>query len=289
MSINNGVMYAAFFEHARPDAGIKFKGKVPEPYYLNADGLRLFVDYFLPYYLLIEDTGGLQQMSEVLRQVIAMNLAVKQGTQDLFKIDGTGFHHHVAYHGGYAPETFQFWAQLVYLLAEPIWSAKQLSVLKKALQTHRFITQLCSVPRGLRGRLLTKREDGSSISVLKAMALLAHPNSVADQEMQARFKEYLDSDYVTSDEQLANFYKGDCGVLIDGLGIFRLVADIEALDIAAAPTPTGAVIKPYAAAGFYRMGNWLAAVKGFSRYFWDYEGCSVFSRIFLWILFGRES
>lgn len=274
LSINNGVMYAVFFQHARVDAGIKYQGQPPQqPYYLNADGLRLFVEYFLPYYMLIEDQTEYQQMTGILHAVIANNLAIKPGSQDLFKVDGSGFHHHTAYHGGYAPETFASWATMLYLLAgSGSYSEAQLAVLKQALQSHRFMTQHYSVPTALRGRLLSKDGEGSSLAVLKAMALLAHPDAIADKEMQARFKEYFAANYFDRPERLHSFYKGDRGTQIDGLGIFRLVADIQATDTAAAAIPSGTAIKPYAAAGFYRRDNWLAAVKGFSRYFWDYEG-----------------
>ena len=91
-------------------------------------------------------------------------------------------------------------------------------------------------------------------------------------DMKARFGEFFDQDYFFSDERRSPYYEGQRGIPIRGLGIYRLIEDLQDQNIAAAEPPSGTWIKPYAAAGFFRRGDWLVTAKGFSQYFWDYEG-----------------
>ena len=50
--VNHGTMHGAFFHIAREAAGISHDDPFPieSQYHLNADGARLFTDYFWPYY-----------------------------------------------------------------------------------------------------------------------------------------------------------------------------------------------------------------------------------------------
>lgn len=103
--INNGVMVGSFYDYA--DAyireGLLEKYQESAPFFLNADGIRLFVDYFTPYLLLIENNKEQNKMLEILDQVIKTNIAIKSGTQDTMKPDGVGYHHNNAYVGAYSP------------------------------------------------------------------------------------------------------------------------------------------------------------------------------------------
>ena len=51
-----------------------------------------------------------------------------------------------------------------------------------------------------------------------------------------------------------------------------MIADLQSLHTQAVETPAGVWIKPYAAGAFFRRDDWLVTAKGFSQYFWDYEG-----------------
>ncbi len=273
--VNCGPMYPAFFEIARKEAGISFDNMVSaeEAYCLNADGVRLFVDYFMPYFLLIEDEDEHQQMVEILKKVIARNVAKKCGTQDTIKPDGVGFHHANAYVGGYSPYAFESFAQLLYLLSGTgLYGPDSLDAVKLALEGFRVMAQQYTVSTSLKGRLLNGRDDSAAVAITKAMALLAHPDGVGDSDMQARLLEYFDPDYFFKGDPLADYYKGKRGVPIKGLGIYRMISDLQNRGVQPATTPSGAWIKPYAAAGFFRRDNWLVTAKGFSQYFWDYEG-----------------
>ena len=274
LTINNGTLYGAFFGHARDEAGIAYPQPLPEQrhYHLNADGMRLFADYFIPYFLLIEDARERRDMEDVLRRAISANIKVRPGVQGTIKPDGTGFHHGAAYVGAYAPFTFESFARLLYLLAETDFhDARNVEAVKLALRSFRIMVQKYSVSSALRGRLIEGDGDGAAAAVTRAMALLAHPDGVDDQEMRARFNEFFDPEYFFSRTRAEHYHEGRRGVSIRGLGIYRIVEDVLSAEDAA-NAPSGVAIKPYAAAAFFRRDDWLVTAKGFSRYLWDYEG-----------------
>ncbi|MHC4996685.1 MAG: chondroitinase family polysaccharide lyase, partial [Planctomycetota bacterium] len=127
LAVNSGVMYQVFFEVARAEAGVDYGYAVSDEaaYYLNADGIRLFVDYFWPYFLLIEDEAERERMTAVLEKVIAVNVAKKSGTQDTIKPDGVGFHHNAAYVGAYSPYAIEAMGRLLYLVADADYHTRE--------------------------------------------------------------------------------------------------------------------------------------------------------------------
>ena len=273
--VNNGAMYAVFYQIARSEVAGSRRMPLPveERLHLNADGIRLFADYFFPYFLLIEDADERDQMAPILREVIGANIAIKPGVQDTIKPDGTGYHHATAYVGAYSPFAFEAMAQLLYLLrGTGFYRSENVEALKFALQSYRVMVHRYTVSTAFRGRLIKGAGESPSVAVAKAMAFLAHPDGVDDADMRSRFAEFFDTTYFFESGRLASLYRGHRGIPIRGLGSFRLIADLQSLHTQAAETPEGVWIKPYAAGAFFRRDDWLVTAKGFSQYFWDYEG-----------------
>ena len=273
--VNHGTMYRAFFQVAREEAAVTYSDPmdIERQYHLNADGVRLFADYFWPYYLLIDDAAERSRMAAILYHVIDTNIAIKPGVFGTIKPDGTGFHHGTAYVGAYSPFALEAFARLLYLLkGTTFYRTENVDALKLALDSYRVMVQKYSPSAALRGRLIRGSGEGISSAISKAMAFLAHADGMDDLEMKARFGEFFDEDYFFSDERQNSFHEGQRGLPIRGLGIYRLIKDLQNQNIAAAEPPSGTWIKPYAAAGFFRRGDWLVTAKGFSQYFWDYEG-----------------
>ena len=273
--VNNGTMYGAFFQVARDEAAVTSANPldIERQYHLNADGVRLFVDYFWPYYLLIDDAAERSRMAAILFHVVDTNIAIKPGVYGTIKPDGTGFHHGTAYVGAYSPFALEAFARLLYLLkGTTFYQTDNVDALKLALDSYRVMVQKYSTAAALRGRLIRGSGEGVSNAISKAMAFMAHSDGLDDMEMKARFGEFFDEDYFFSSERQNSYYEGQRGLPIRGLGIYRLIKDLQNQDLAAAEPPSGTWVKPYAAAGFFRRGDWLVTAKGFSQYFWDYEG-----------------
>ena len=273
--VNHGTMHGAFFHIAREEAGISHDDPFPieSQYHLNADGARLFTDYFWPYYLLVDSAPERNSMAAILYRVISRNVAITPGIQGTIKPDGTGFHHATAYVGAYSPFAFEAYARLLYLLkGTSFYRTENVDAVKLALESYRVMVQKYSPSAALRGRLIGSDGEGISAAVARGMLFLAHSDGLNDLEMKARLGEFFDMEYFFSEDRRRRFHEGGRGLDIHGLGIYRLIADLQAENVAAAETPSGVWIKPYAAAGFFRRGNWLVTAKGFSQYFWDYEG-----------------
>ncbi len=274
LTVNNGTMYPAFFLLAREEAGIQYAHPLPldQRYHLNADAMRLFADSFWPYFLLIDDPKERSQMSVIVSQVIAANLAAKPGVQGVIKPDGTGFHHATAYVGAYTPGAFEAAAQLVYLLRQTGYvKPENVEAVKSAIEAYRVMVQKYSVSSSLRGRLIRGSGLGVTDQIAKAMVYLGHPDGADDFDMRARFHEFFDAERFFAADRDKAFYEGGRGIAIRGMGIYRLVSDLHCSDFPPAQPPNGVWIMPYAAAGFFRHGDWLVTAKGFSQYFWDYE------------------
>ena len=273
--VNCGVMYGAFFQVAREEAGISYTDPlaIERQYLLNADGMRLFVDYFWPYYLLVDDDDERSRMAVILYQVIDTNIATRPGVYGTIKPDGTGFHHGAAYVGAYSPFALEAFSQLLYVAkGTTFYRTENIEAVKLALAAYRVMVQKYSVTAALRGRLIRGSGEGVSNAISKAMAFLAHPDGLDDLDMKERFAEFFDQEHFFSGERQRRYFEGSRGLNIRGLGIYRLISELQSSSSEPSEPPSGVWIKPYAAAGFFRRGDWLVSAKGFSQYFWDYEG-----------------
>jgi len=222
--------------------------------------------------LLIDDADERSTMAAILYYVVDTNLAIKPRTYGVIKPDGTGFHDHSVYASACTPQAIEVAAQLLYLLKGTTFYRKEnVEAIKLALETYRVIVQKYSASFALRGRFIEGTGEGRSRSISKAMAFLAHPDGADDWDMKGRFAEFFDPEYIFSADRQDPFSQGSRGLSVQGLGIFRLVSDLQDAGIEASETPNGVWIKPYAVAGFFRRGDWLVTAKGFSQYFWDYE------------------
>ena len=280
LAVNHGTMYPAFVDHARGESGIRYESPLPaeQKFQINADGVRLFVDYFWPYYLLTESGTERTDMTSVLSGFVDRNIALVPGVQATIKPDGTGFHHGTAYVGAYGPYAIGAFAQLLYMLdGTTFYSSDNVDAVALGITAFRQMVQKYATSAALRGRFVKPTGKGVNSAISKAMLFLAHLEGIDDSEMTDRFKEFFDQEYFyavgdADDEEGSSYHEGGRGLQIRGLGIYRLVKDLQDSTRTAAATPSGLWIKPYAAAAFFRRDDWLVTAKGFSQYFWDYEG-----------------
>ena len=281
--VNNGTMYPVFQDHARADAGIRYENiSTVEKYHVNADGVRLFVDNFWPYYLLTKSGAERTEMNTVLSGFISKNIAVTPGVQATIKPDGTGFHHGTAYVGAYTPFAIAGFAQLLYMVrGTNYYTSGNVDVVKLGITSFRQMVQKYATSASLRGRFIKPTGIGVSGAITKAMLFLAHLEGVSTSKVTGQFKEFFDEGYFYSeseegsfgqDEEGSQYHEGGRGLQIRGLGIYRLVKELQDTTVSATATPSGFWVKPFAAAAFYRNDDWLVTAKGFSQYFWDYEG-----------------
>ncbi|MBI1373226.1 MAG: hypothetical protein GC159_10885 [Phycisphaera sp.] len=257
-----GGLFSATFELC-PKEVVAAAGGLPsesDRYRLNSDQIRNFYDLFMPYFLMETDQARLRKLSDILDKTVRKSIAVAPGVEDVFKLDGTVFHHASAYYSSYAPYAMETCAALLNLFrGTRFCPERSLEVVKNAIETYRIVSQKYSVPLGLRGRLI---HGNATQGVVRAMAYVGE----FDQQVAARFLEFSDPNRMDA------LYVGKRGNKIQSLGIFNSVNAILHSGAKPAEPPQGFFAKPFAASAFYRQDRWLASIKGFSRYFWDYEG-----------------
>lgn len=237
---------------------------------VTADELRTHSMYKLIYILCMDNSPKkLQYMKEFLKWINGA-LKIRSGFACTIKPDHSGFHHRGIYTIAYAPHAYNTAAVLAYLLHGTVFALSETSMdnLKQALLTQRVLTDKYDVPRALCGRFPYK--DAIMAELMQAYALTAICTSPVDKELTGAFMDYWDpeSPYLTN----GVFPRiGADLVYYDTLGGLKLMLNLVKQGIAPASEPQGCWIQSYGAVAIHRRGRWLAAIKAFSQYAWDYE------------------
>ena len=244
-------------------------GEIPENalYYLNADGFRVFMDNYIPLVFLLANEENAGEHLDRIRKVISKSLRyTPPGVDDTVKPDGLGFHHLAVYLGAYCPHTYTSAGEAFYLFHEfGLVNDETVQAIKHAVLTYRLCCQKYDMMLALQGRGLNVSGTGG---VIKAMAYIASNDGLADGEMKKAWSRMIDGWTNNNYQQLADHSRNRYPVL----GIFRIVDDLLEENISPEPDPSGNWAKNYGPLMLHRRDNWLASVKGFSKYFWTAEG-----------------
>lgn len=241
-----------------------------EDWEVTADELRTHSMYKLIYILCMEDSPEkLQYMKEFIKWMEGA-LKVRSGFACTIKPDYSGFHHRGIYTVAYVPHAYNTASVLAYLLHGTVFSLSETSMgnLKQALLTQRLLTNKYDVPRALSGRF--PHRDDIMAELMQAYAFLALCTSPADEELTAAFMDYWEP----ASPYLINGVFPRVGsdlVYYDTLGGLQLLLNLAKQGALPAPAPQGCRILPYGAVAVHRRDNWMAAIKAFSQYAWDYE------------------
>lgn len=237
-------------------------------YLAQSDAMQNYGDTTLVSALLESDPQRAADMLLETKRVYSDSLTVVPGWADTIKPDFTGFHHRGiygnAYTGGFIPQA----AFGIYILSGTPYNVRPESVenVKKLIKTYRLYCQKYSMPFGIRGRM-PENTHNINTQVFPGIVMYASALGLDDDEMKAVFARLWDLDQVT----LEFLFNGGRGKLFRGMYCLDMLRQLDALDAAPEPDPTGFWYKPYGGLAIHRRDNWMAAVKGYSKYIWDYE------------------
>ena len=202
------------------------------------------------------------------QRVFTDSLKVIPGWADTIKPDFVGFHHRGMYGNAY---TSGFIAQAAFgvtLLQDTHYEVDSASVenLKQMILTYRLYCQKYAMPFGIRGRMPLSTAQLKT-SVFSGILMFASALGLNDTDMKAVCARLWDPEHVGVDF----LFSGGRGKLFRGLYALDMLH--EQIDVAVAPEsdPAGFWYKPYGGLAIHRRDNWMAAVKGYSQYIWDYE------------------
>ena len=220
--------------------------------------------------LLMPDSPKKAGMLNAFKKYIDYVTSFAPGYSDTFKPDYSIFHHRGTYLNSYGISTVNTIAMIRWLLNDTNFALSNETdeTMKKALYRQYEIAYGVNIHMGVSGRFPYKN-SGIDRFLLPAYAFMsAADNQVADPKLAAAFN-YL---YNISPVKNVN------GILTPRLtysGTFGTLSLMEELhqqmgDQQLAPAD-GNYSLPYSSLSVHRRGDWLATVKGYDKYVWDYE------------------
>lgn len=255
-----------------------YRGGGPDCPPVSADDLRTFLLPRLLYVLMLDDSSTKVRDMEHLRQWMNVALSIAPGCGETIKPDGTVFHHATAYACAYGNDAMLMSALTYYLLSGTKFALSRETGgnIKKALLTLRFMAGQYDFPMGVCGRW--PFSAGPMYETAMAFGYLAE--ALNDPDLGAAFARLwnpaLPGVQDTFRGCAARIYwcysPGALPWLLDVSAKYRPEAD-----------PQGHRAYPYTAMDFHRRRQWVASVKGWSQYVWNWEEMAGENR------FGRYS
>ena len=235
---------------------------------VQSDAIQNFSDTVLVSALLERDPARSRELLLEAQRVFSDSLKVIPGWADTIKPDFVGFHHRGiygnAYTGGFIPQA----AFGVHVLRDTAYAVEQQSVenLRQLILTYRLYCQKYAMPFGIRGRM-PLNAGKLKTDVFTGILIYASSLGLDDAAMKPVFARLWDVDEVG----LSFLFSGGRGKSLRGLYPLEMLRQLQAAGLEAESDPSGFWYKPYGGLALHRRDNWLVAVKGHSKYVWDYE------------------
>ncbi|MFW5681913.1 MAG: chondroitinase family polysaccharide lyase [Phycisphaeraceae bacterium] len=240
----------------------------------NADELRSTVFTALPVILSMSNETKRSQYLHSWRDWFHNGMQIAAKFAGVIKPDGVGWHHRGVYTVAYTGEAYEFSTLLCYFLhdtpyaAEP-WARDNLAL---ALRTEFEMSWDRAMPYATRGRMLgnEKYEPGRAewYDMCTSFAFLAMADERHREEMGGLFARMWEPECPDHATSLRFQSKPWCKQMAGRRGMLERFA--KAMPEPAGPSE-GLFIKPWAGLAAVRGESWLAAVKGYSQYVWDFE------------------
>jgi len=235
---------------------------------VQSDAVQNYCDTTLVSALLEQDPARREALLAEARHVLTDSLKCIPGWADTIKPDFTGFHHRgiygSAYTGGFIPQA----AFGVYLLRDTPYAVESESVenLRQLILTYRLYCQKHTMPFGIRGRMPLGAFHLQRL-VFPGILMYASRLGLDDAEMKGVFARLWDSKCIGTDF----LFTGGRGKSFRGMYTLDMLRELESAAPKPEPHPSGFWYKPYGGLAIHRRDDWMAAVKGYSKYVWDYE------------------
>lgn len=238
---------------------------------MDVDAFNTSLSGRLASILMMEYSADQVRYLKALSRWIDNGLQYSDGTQGTFKVDGSMFHHRNSY-PAYAVGGLTGATNAVWMLHGTIFSIGQQGheILKQALLAMRYYTNLLQWPLSLSGR----HPDGKGRLVPAHYARLALAGSPdgrdsIDKELASAYLRLVKSQATLDENQFTEEKPVN-------ESRYFLKAGIEA-----EPDPQGNRSFPYSSMVVHRRDNWMASVRGHSRYLWateTYRGANHYGR-----------
>ncbi|QHI69323.1 chondroitinase family polysaccharide lyase [Tichowtungia aerotolerans] len=201
-----------------------------------------------------EKAGAMSGLVDYFNQVCAF----APGYSDTIKPDYSLYHHRSAYQSAYGVSMLTTMTLIDWMLDGTVYqlSAESKTNLREALKAQLAMASKYDLHPGVSGRIQTRRALNTHL--LPAYAFMAG--------LEGEFKRLYEPKWNTL---------GMPGLTYSGtLGTVEQMARRAGLDVEGVGAPDGHFTFPYAAYSTHRRDGWMAAVRGWSQYVWDFESGS---------------
>jgi chondroitin-sulfate-ABC endolyase/exolyase len=235
----------------------------------NSDDIRSLAVAKLAYALMQPNPEKQATALSLLTKYFNHAFAITPGLLETFKPDFSGYHHAGIYYTQYYPEALYAATWLYYLLHDTPYSLSDevYSTLKNCLLTYKNVCSVYDAPVSTCGRFPL---GGQFLDeTLPAFAYLALSKKQPDTELLAAFGRLWKPNESPIKENLNSASTGIC--LRSTLGETEMCLQAAALNVVAEASPKTAFYLPYSGLMIHRDTKNYVAIKGFSKYVWDYE------------------
>ncbi|MBI9021282.1 MAG: hypothetical protein JEZ10_08535 [Verrucomicrobia bacterium] len=238
------------------------------PGLVMSDAVQIYSDVTFVSAMLETNVTRRGELLADAQMVFTDSLKCIPGWADTIKPDFTGYHHRGiygnAYTGGFMPQA----AFGAYALQNTAYAVEAESVenLKQLALTYRLYCQKYAMPFGIRGRM-PDGTDHIKGQAFGTYVLFASALGLDDAAMRPVFERLWDPAEIGMDF----VFDGGRGKILRGLYAVDMAKELDAQTIVPESDPSGFWYKPYGGLALHRRENWMAAVKGHSKYIWDYE------------------
>lgn len=233
----------------------------------NADGVRMAINFTLPYALAARDAARLK----LLTRQIDRSMAIESNAADTIKPDGLGFHHRGVYLSGYAGFAVAQSAFVAWLFdgTELACSPNTIANVSNSMAVLRIVAHKYDMHKALSGRL---REIDVIPNVMMGYGYLAAFEHPRQREFLRIFARLADDNFMNSPDARQAF-SPQRNEVPPGPGAINhfLKTLAKANELGAEVPPAGHWAFNYGPLSVHRRDDWMVSVKGHSRYLWAFE------------------
>ena len=238
----------------------------------RSDGVRTIYNNRLLYLLTLGDADTEREARlDYLRRALDNALTPRGAWNGFLKPDYTGFHHRGAWGNAYNTDALHVAAQMAYALAGTSYAVSEASAthLANGLEALFDINGKYSISRGLCGRFPANLTALPAQIPAYAYISRVLPQGALRERMASICATLYAPSYSVVDEDLVR--NVGCAITFSGgMGSIALLNSVAASAEPLADVELNRTF-PYAAAQVHRRADWVATVKGYSKYAWDFE------------------
>lgn len=238
---------------------------------VDVDKMRSVVLFQLIYILSMEDSPLKVNYMKAYVKYLENIIMPRPGAEGGIKKDYTFWHHYSTFMSEYGAEAINVICQIKYLINDTCFdiNSDATDTLSKVLDTYRISSNKFDLPLRVRGRF--PYSNNTMITIAPAYAFMA---ASGDDNAAEVFLDIWDKSSSNVKSSYKNVMPSITWITTLGqLVLFdQVISQVTEKGLIAATPKQGTYIYPYGGYAIHRRDNWMAAVGGFSKYIWDYEG-----------------